>query len=306
MEAHQWPGGRYSSLITGGRNHAQFCRFVGICRGIQIQPVRIVQVLTKQAALLTAEHTAGLQANILLLMKNASYVYFVRAEIIKIMFCTLNQIKILANAKFDCFVLVSANIKRELHINQVSRDIYLTQAYHVFSKVLRCYETVKKKKHTVLRTFLQRKQGVWEIMCSFEEKQIHLFTNILAFPFLRDFNEHEKQGKVNPMRAQRSLPELFLWVGQYVFTGFKTELKWLDIACVSHMLRGSVFVWNLCFTVPRIKRCNRFLHRNILFKRAACGFGEQIQTLEFLYVTSYMCRDTVHVSIYTKEGGTQE
>lgn len=44
----------------------------------------------------------------------------------------------------------------------------------------------------------------------------------------------------------------------------------------------------------------------ITFKRQLCGFGEEIQTLEFLYVSSYMCRDTVHVSIYTKEGGTQE
>ena len=109
-----------------------FFRFVGICRGIQIHPVQIVQVLTKQAVLLTAEHTAGLQANILLLMKKASYVYFVRAEIIKIIFCTLNQIKILANVKFDCFILVPVNIKMEVHINQVSRGIFLTQAYHVF------------------------------------------------------------------------------------------------------------------------------------------------------------------------------
>lgn len=52
--------------------------------------------------------TAGLQANILLLMKNASYVYFVREEIV--------QIKTFAvvSEKCDYFVLKSVKINREV------------------------------------------------------------------------------------------------------------------------------------------------------------------------------------------------
>lgn len=45
----------------------------------------------KKGCIIKTKHTAGLQAKILLLMKNTSHVYFVRQEIIQIIFCTLNQ-----------------------------------------------------------------------------------------------------------------------------------------------------------------------------------------------------------------------
>lgn len=96
---------RPPALIKGRRNHAQFCRFVWICRGIQIQLCRYYKFLKKTpAALLTSECTAGLQANILLLIKNASYVYFMMMRgnriTTKILFC----IVLVVCVKNDCMV----------------------------------------------------------------------------------------------------------------------------------------------------------------------------------------------------------
>lgn len=94
----------------------------------------------KKGCIIKTKPTAGLQASILLLMKNASYVYFVQEEMIKIIICTLNRIKNISvvNTKCDYFVRVSVNINSQVLAQQVIQSIFLAQAGLSFSKVLRC------------------------------------------------------------------------------------------------------------------------------------------------------------------------